>query len=275
MPGRAGGLGSPRQVVVRYRILVGILAKHSDAENVDSTALIPAASGSPSVRPGRVCRAAQRYDYSEWGAVTMVGSIRRVRVALAFLALIVPSSVSLPAVLAGDDQSKSAKPSEPPKDQKRGAASSQPGQVADSRAQVLDTFTQLGDDTPKPFVPLRPATVEDRRRTEVLRLFGAVRALEDRRRWSDAAALLQEALKIDPDSVAIARRLSRIYVGALGRPDLAVQYSKRVLAAEPSDSDTLIRLVDFYNQRNDSAGALALVQEVLANPKLDAHVPDV
>ncbi len=203
----------------------------------------------------------------------MVGSIRRVRVALAFLGLIVPSSVSLPAVLAADDQSKAAKPSEPPRDHKREAASSQPGQVADSRAEVLKTFTQLGADMAQPFVPLRPATVEDRRRTEVLRLFGEARALEDRRQWSDAAALLQEALKVDPDSVAIARRLSRIYVGALGRPDLAVQYSKRVLAAEPSDSDTLTRLVDFYNQRNDSASALALVQEVLANPKLDAHAP--
>jgi len=191
-------------------------------------------------------------------------------VTLAFVALIAPFGVFVPAALAGDDQPKAA---EPPKDQKRDAASSKTGQVVDSRAEVLETFTQLGDDTAQPFVPLRPATVEDRRRTEVLRLFGAARALEDRRHWSDAAALLQEALKIDPDSVAIARRLSRIYVGPLARPDLAVQYSKRVLAAEPSDSDTLTRLVDFYNQRNDSASAVALIQEVLANPKLDAHAP--
>ncbi len=63
-------------------------------------------------------------------------------------------------------------------------------------------------------------------------------------------------------------------MGALGRPDLAVQYSKRVLAAEPDDSDTLTRLVDFYNQRrSDPASALALIQDVLANPKLDAHGP--
>jgi tetratricopeptide (TPR) repeat protein len=208
-----------------------------------------------------------------WGEVTMVGSIRRVRVALAYLALLVAFGVSSPAALASDEKPKAAQASEPSQDGKRAAASAKLGQAADSRAEVLETFAQPGDDTAQPFVPLRPATVEDRRRTDVLRLFGAARALEDRRQWSDAAALLQEALKIDPDSVAIARRLSRIYVGALGRPDLAVQYSKRVLAAEPSDSDTLTRLVDFYNQTNDPASAEALVQEVLANPKLEAHAP--
>ena len=40
----------------------------------------------------------------------------------------------------------------------------------------------------------------------------------------------RQASKLDPDSVAIARRLSRIYIGALGRPDLAVEYGKQVLA---------------------------------------------
>jgi len=199
----------------------------------------------------------------------MLGSIRQVRVALAYLALFAPFAVS---ALASEDQPRANAP-EPSKDAKGEAASAKPGQVVDSRAEVLGTFAQPGDDAAQPFVPLRPATVEDRRRTEVLRLFGAARALEDRRHWSDAAALLQEALKIDPDSVAIARRLSRIYVGALGRPELAIQYSKKVLAAEPSDSDTLTRLVDFYTQRNDAASAAALIQEVLANPKLDAHAP--
>jgi tetratricopeptide (TPR) repeat protein len=189
------------------------------------------------------------------------------------LAFFAPSDVLLPAALGGDDQPAQPNAVKPAQDPKQAAASIKPGRERDARAEVLGRLTQPGDDTPQPFVPLRPATVEDRRRTEVLRLFGAARALEDRRHWSDAAALLQEALKIDPDSVAIARRLSRIYVGALGRPDLAVQYSKRVLAAEPSDSDTLTRLVDFYNQRNDAASAEALIQEVLANPKLDAHAP--
>ena len=132
-------------------------------------------------------------DYFEWGEVTMAGSIRWVRVTLVNLALIAPLGVFLPAALAGDDQPKLAKPSEPPKDHKGETASSKPGQMADSRAEVLETFTHFGDDTAQPFVPLRPSTVDDRRRIEVVRLFSAARALEDRRHWTDAVALLQEA----------------------------------------------------------------------------------
>ena len=114
--------------------------------------------------------------------------------------------------------------------------------------------------------------MDDRRRIEAVRLYSAARALEDRRAWSDAVALLQEALKLDPDSLAIARRLSRIYIGALGRPDMALQYGKRVLAIEPGDTETLSQLVDYY-KKNDPPGAEAILNEVLANPKLDAHAP--
>jgi tetratricopeptide (TPR) repeat protein len=202
----------------------------------------------------------------------MVGSIRRFRLALALLALSVSLAMSRVSAVAGDGQPKTGT-GPAPAAQKPEGASTKPDQATDSRAEIVEAFKQIGDDSARPFVPLRPATVEDRKRTEVLRLFGAARGLEDRRQWTDAVALLQEALKLDPDSVAIARRLSRIYVGALGRPDLAVQYSKRVLAAEPNDSDTLTRLVDFYNQRNDPASAEALLLEVLANPKLDARGP--
>ena len=69
------------------------------------------------------------------------------------------------------------------------------------------------------------------------------------------------------------RRLSRIYLGALGRPELAVEFGKKVLAIEPGDTDTLSRLVEFYNRRNDTAGCQSVLKEVLANPKLDAHSP--
>ena len=58
----------------------------------------------------------------------------------------------------------------------------------------------------------------------------------------------------------------------MGRPDLALQYGKRVLAIDPGDTDTLTRLVDYY-KKNDPAGAEGLLNEVLANPKLDAHAP--
>src|SRR5262249_2638188 len=125
------------------------------------------------------------------------------------------------------------------------------------QAEVSPFFSQPGAEPPRPFVPLRPATVEDRRRTEAVRLYSAARALADQRPWSDALALLQQAATLDPDSLAVARRLSRIYIGALGRPDLALQYGRRVLALQPDDTETLSRLVDFFTVRNDSAGAEA------------------
>ncbi len=118
-------------------------------------------------------------------------------------------------------------------------------------------------------------TVDDRRRIEAVRLYSAARALEDVRRWTDAVALLQEASKLDPDSVSIARRLSRIYIGAMARPELALEFGRKVLAIEPGDTETLSGLIDFLLQpgKSDSAAAEALLKEVLANPRLDAHSP--
>jgi tetratricopeptide (TPR) repeat protein len=115
--------------------------------------------------------------------------------------------------------------------------------------------------------------VDDRQRIEALRLYTAARALEDHGAFADAVSLLQQAQKLDPESVAIVRRLGRIYVGALGRPDLAVEYGKKVLAVEPGDTDTLARLVEFYQRKNDVSGCEALLREVLANPRLEAHSP--
>ncbi|MHB1557426.1 MAG: tetratricopeptide repeat protein, partial [Isosphaeraceae bacterium] len=134
-------------------------------------------------------------------------------------------------------------------------------------------FNQPGDDPPRPSMPLRPATVDDRRRLDAIRLFTAARGLEDRGHWNEAAGLLQDALKLDPDSVAIARRLSKLYIGALGRPDLALQYGRRVLTIEPEDSATLSKLVEFYSRRGETEAAEKLILEVLASPKLPARSP--
>jgi len=141
------------------------------------------------------------------------------------------------------------------------------------RPDVSAAFKRPGDDPPLPFVPKNPQTVEDRKRIESIRLFTTARALEDRRSYTEAANVLQEAFKLDPDSVAIARRLSRLYVGPLGRPDDAVKYGKIALAAEPSDTETLERLFDFYVKRKDFTACETLLKEVLANPKLAPHAP--
>lgn len=197
----------------------------------------------------------------------MVRSIRWLRVALTCLSLSAGiNAVTCPALAQAPADGKAAG---------TGAREKAPAAGAQQPAKpdVASLFSQPGDEPPQPFIPLHPRSVEDRQQTEAMRLYSAARALEDQRSWAEAVALLEQAQKLDPDSVAIARRLSRIYVGALGRPDKALEYGKKVLAVEPGDTDTLSRLVDYFNRKNDPAGAEALLQEVLANPKLDPHAP--
>jgi tetratricopeptide (TPR) repeat protein len=210
------------------------------------------------------------------GAAIMVGSIRLARLTLAVLVWAAGAATLAAAAGAasapeptgvGQDRSSDKGAAGQPAASGAGAARS-----AESARGPGAYFAQPADDPPQPFVPLRPATVEDQRRLEVVRLFSAARSMENRRAWADAVALLQEALKLDPGSIPVARRLSRLYIGALGRPDQALEYGKRVLAVEPGDSDTLLQLVDYY-RRNDPAGAEGLLNEVLANPKLEAHAP--
>ncbi len=211
----------------------------------------------------------------------MGGSIRWLRVTLTTLVAVAGAGLVRPPAGMADDKSPPQAKAEDRKaaDDAGKAAASAPGHAGLSGrlSELSAYFSQPGDDPPRPFIPLRPATVDDRRRIEAVRLYTAARALEDLRRLSDAVSLLQDASKLDPDSVAIARRLSKIYVGALGRPDLAVEYGRKVLALEPGDTETLSRLFDFFMQldpaKSDSAAAEALLKEVLANPRLEAHAP--
>jgi tetratricopeptide (TPR) repeat protein len=206
----------------------------------------------------------------------MQGSIRSLRVTLSLFGLACWMGIGLrPAAAIGspiatgeEAQAAGAKDAPGGQEAKPKAAPAQPQNGID----LSEFFGQPGDDPPRPFVPLRPSTTDDRRRLDVVRLYSTGRALEDRRAWTDAVAVFQEALKLEPDSIAVLRRLSRIYVGALGRPELALEFGKRVLAAEPGDSETLSQLVEYY-RKNDPPGAEVLLNGVLANPKLDRHAP--
>jgi tetratricopeptide (TPR) repeat protein len=207
----------------------------------------------------------------------MVGSIRPVRVTLAPQTILVGLACGFltagpPAALAATQATGTAPAAKQGAADKASQDASGRDQAAQSPADDEKIIVRPGEDPPRPFVPLRPSTVDDRRRIESVRLYTAARALEDQGAWADAAALLQDALKLDPDSMAVARRLCRLYVGALARPELAVEYGKRVLANEPGDTDTLSQLVDYF-RKFDPAGAEGLLTEVLANPKLDAHSP--
>ncbi|MEO6809971.1 MAG: tetratricopeptide repeat protein [Isosphaeraceae bacterium] len=129
-------------------------------------------------------------------------------------------------------------------------------------------LSPFGEELPGEFVPLHPRTSEDRERIEVLRDYATARALEDRRRFSDSIELLEQALQKEPDSVAILRRLSRLN-RAKGNTDRAVEYSRRVIEADPGDTETLAFLFSYYLQKSDAVGAEGLLKAVLANPKLE------
>lgn len=201
----------------------------------------------------------------------MGGSSRWFRWALTSLVMLVGSGPARPASGADDKPGPQARSQEKP--EAKAPAAGPATKAQDWRSEVSAFFSRPGEDPPGPSVPLRPATVDDRRRLEATRLYSAARALEDRGLWSDAVNLLKDAAKLDPDSLAIARRLTRIYLGALGRPDLANEYGRRVLAIDPGDTDTLIRMVDSYSKRGEAEAAEAILKEVLASPKLPAHSP--
>jgi tetratricopeptide (TPR) repeat protein len=190
----------------------------------------------------------------------MVRSIRLLALVLAWTV----AALTAPCARA-DDKPTSAPAEQTGKkpDQKAGA-----GSAAD-RAQF---YLLLGEDPAQPYVPLKPRTVEERKHLDAVLDYGVARALEDRRNWAEAIALLEQALKLEPDSITVLRRLSALCF-SLGRTEQGVKYSKHVLEAEPGDTATITRLVGYYRNRNDAAGAEAVLKDVLANPKLDKHAP--
>ncbi len=128
-----------------------------------------------------------------------------------------------------------------------------------------------GEEPPQTFVPLHPQTVEERQRIEAVTDFSAARAYEHENLWTDAIDLLEKALKIEPDSAAILKRLSALCF-ALGRTDQALAYGKRVLEADPGDTDMITQLVTHY-AKHDPPAAEAMLKDVLANPKLVRNSP--
>jgi tetratricopeptide (TPR) repeat protein len=192
----------------------------------------------------------------------MVGSIRPY--VLGLTCILVPAAAA-PGRAFGDPQAAE-------KEAKAKDDGAKPDNAAVSKEERVKLLALPGEDPPQPFVPARPRTVEDRKRIEALTAYSAARALEGKRSWSEAIALLEGALKLDPDSVTVLRRLSRLCF-VLGRTEPGIKYCKRVLELDPGDTDTITRLVGYYTRRSDPAGAEAVLQEVLANPRLDKSAP--
>lgn len=133
-------------------------------------------------------------------------------------------------------------------------------------------FGLPGEDPPAVFVPKTPRSVEAQREIEAVRDYSAARALEDRRSWTEAIELLEKALKVEPDSVAILKRLSRLCF-MRGKVEEALRYSRQVLDTDPGDTDTISRLVTHYNRKGDHANVESILKAVLANPRLNRPSP--
>lgn len=181
--------------------------------------------------------------------------------------------IGVAVILGGRFSTAAAGSKEPPASDAAAPKNHQPDAPNAPASDRPTSFALPGEDPPMPFVPLHPRTVEDRKRVEALTAFSVARALEDQRSWSEAIALLDQALKLDPNSVTILRRLSRLCF-VLGRTDQGIDYCKHVLEVDPGDTDTITRLVTYYNTRkNDVAGAEAILKDVLANPRLEKKAP--
>lgn len=134
------------------------------------------------------------------------------------------------------------------------------------------TLALPGQDPVTPFVPKEPRTAEDRTRLDSLRDYVSARALENQRRLTDSVRLLEKALEKEPGSVAILRRLARLGF-AQGRIKPAIDYSKRVVEADPNDAATIQMLSEYYRRRDDFPAAESLLTGLAANPKLDKGSP--
>jgi len=157
---------------------------------------------------------------------------------------------------------------DPPADAKP-AADSKP-RDAKSNDSEPENYALPGEDAPGRFVPKNPRSVEDQREIDALRDFSTARALEDQRAWSEAMELLEAGLKLEPDSVPILKRLSRLSF-MRGKTEDGLRYAKRVLSTEPGDTDTIARLVTHYARKSDFPAIETLLKEVLENPRLDPH----
>jgi len=157
-------------------------------------------------------------------------------------------------------------------------ASAQPdqgdGDSPKSRTGQNDAFRYAlpGEEPIERFVPKTPRSVDDQKELDAIRDFSIARALEDRKDWKESIALLEHALKLEPDSIPILKRLSRLCF-MFKRSDEAFAYSRRVLEVEPGDTETITRLLAQYLREGDLIAAESMLKGVLANPKLSPHAP--
>ena len=207
----------------------------------------------------------------------MVGSIRRILLGLA--CFLTAGTLTTASSWAGDDPAPASYAQRRPRGDLIDRFPENPDppgrkpRDAGAKAETdgASLFALPGEDPPPLFVPLHPQTVEQRQLIDAVTDYSAARAFEHENLWSDAIDLLEKALRLEPDSAAILKRLSGLCL-ALGKIDQGLKYGKRVLEADPGDTDTISQLVAHY-AKNDPAAAETLLKDVLANARLQKNSP--
>ena len=186
------------------------------------------------------------------------------RLVLGLACLLTAGTLRTATSRAGDD------PAPAPRGQQR-SGGEVPAAGVKAETDRASLFALPGEDPPPLFVPLHPQTVEQHQLIDAVTDYSAARAFEHENLWSDAIDLLEKALRLEPDSAAVLKRLSGLCL-ALGKIDQGLKYGKRVLEADPGDTDTISQLVAHY-AKNDPAAAETLLKDVLANSRLEKNSP--
>jgi tetratricopeptide (TPR) repeat protein len=137
---------------------------------------------------------------------------------------------------------------------------------------ILLTLGNLADAQPlhRPTLPEPPSVANQR---EARRLYGVGLLYERRNRLLEALRALEEAAKLDPTSVSVARALVPLYVG-LDRLDDAVAKAEHILDAEPDDYQTASLIARQLRAVRRNREAVKFFERALRSEKL-ADLPHV
>lgn len=116
------------------------------------------------------------------------------------------------------------------------------------------------EDPVAPLTPEQPRSEAQSDRIEALALFGAGRREEQAGRLDRALRNYQRALRRDPASAELARRIVELCV-RLGRDDEAIRYAMIAVELGPAD-ELLAQIGDVLRQRGDFAQALKIYEKV-------------
>src|SRR5262249_26195225 len=132
-------------------------------------------------------------------------------------------------------------------------------------------------DTPKPHIPIRSATREERDHTEAVKLFGLACFHELNNRLIEAMRTFEEALRLDSRGTPIYRALVPLYI-ALERNDDALAACKRIRELDPADYETgylyarQLRGLDRVKEARTVLAEVARLPGLKEQPDLHAQV---